>query len=63
MTFLEEVATFGPMMVSMTSTVDPGDPSVRTFKVIRRPPDGMAHALSVVRKRRLTREDILERLS
>ena len=39
----------------MASNVKPDDLSQRTFKIIRRPPDGLAYAISVAEKYRLTR--------
>ena len=61
-TFLDELTTL-PGAVSMVAEVDPEDPSVRTFRVVRRPADGRAYARSLARKYRLTYDEIKERLS
>ncbi len=61
-TFVDELARSGGKVVSMVSMVDPQRPEVRTFKIVRRAADGLAYALSIVRKHGLTYEQIVERI-
>ncbi len=61
-TFLDELTAAGPHTVSMVAAVDPRDPMVRTFKVLRGPADGLAYALSMADRHRLTYESIKERV-
>lgn len=61
-TFLDELSTMGDTTVSMVSTVVSGHPDSRTFKVIRRPADGLSYAQTIAKKYRLTYKDIKERI-
>ena len=62
-TFMDELAEHGKETVSMMSNVKEDGSNERTFKIIRRPPDGIAHALFIAQKYKLTYEDINGRLS
>lgn len=61
-TFLDELSTFNEKVISMVSTVQPDNPLERTFKIIRKPADGLAYALSLAEKHRLSYKHILERI-
>ena len=61
-TFMDELAGHGEETVSMMSNVKSDNSNERTFKIIRRPPDGNAHAEFIAEKYGLTYEQIKGRL-
>jgi DNA mismatch repair ATPase MutS len=61
-TFLDALATMSAKTISMVSTVVPENPTVRTFKIVRRPPDGLSYAISIAEKHRLTYQQLRERV-
>jgi DNA mismatch repair protein MutS len=62
-TFVDELTRLGPSTVSVASTVVPDDPASRTFKIVRKPADGLAHAVAIAEKHGLTYENLKRRIA
>ncbi|HCU94532.1 MAG TPA: DNA mismatch repair protein MutS [Actinobacteria bacterium] len=62
-TFLDELAAMDPACVSMVATVAPDNPAARTYKVVRKPADGLAYASALAAKYGLTYDQLKRRLA
>ena len=61
-TFIDELSSLNEKTVSMVSSVIAENPSIRTFKILRKEATGHVYALSITEKHGLTYQDIIERI-
>jgi DNA mismatch repair ATPase MutS len=62
-TFVDELASLAPSTTSMMSTVVAEDPAVRTYRVVRKPADGLAYAAALAEKYGLSYESLRRRIA
>jgi len=61
-TFVDELASFSKETVSMMSAVVPGNPALRTYKILRSPANGLSYAISIAEKYQLTYGNLRKRI-
>ena len=63
MTFVDELASLNEACVSMVATVVEDNPAERTYRLVRKPADGLAYAAAIAGKYGLTYRQLTERLA
>src|ERR1700760_511950 len=61
-TFIDQLASLTPACVSMVAGIDPANPADRTFKVVRKPADGLAYAAAIADKYGLTYQHLRDQI-
>jgi len=62
-TFVDELASLSEATVSLMSSVDPDDPVRRTYRIERKPADGLAYAAALADKYGLSYESLRRRIA
>jgi DNA mismatch repair protein MutS len=62
-TFVDRLATLNGACVSMVAEIVPDNPADRTFRIVRKPADGLAYAAAIADRYGLSYERLRERLA